>query len=220
PHAARAVTSSQPSSRTGSFDANTSTDNTDATVSGSASMSVARLAKVYSAYPLKSSPSKSLLHAGSQSNLTNLTGVNSSSTTTTTTTTTKKMSTTVEPNEYHRQLSREMSQIDLSCATTGGIDVKSNEQILKDIELLSNLGLFEAIQVVNPVLPQFHPRQLLEWMNLGHLRRIKAILAHLTRCLSAFGSPSSSSSGKQLQHHGTPTSSRRMTKVCATQFSP
>ncbi|CAH8866143.1 unnamed protein product [Trichobilharzia szidati] len=199
---ASTVTSS-PSSRTESFDTNTSTDITDATVSGSASMSVARLTKVYSAYPLKSSPSKSLLHAGSQSNLTNLTGGGNS----TTTTSTKKMSTTVEPNEYHRQLSREMSQIDLSSATTGGIDVKSNEQILKDIELLSNLGLFEAIQVVNPVLPQFHPRQLLEWMNLGHLRRIKAILAHLTRCLSAFGAPSSN-----RQHHGTSTSSRRMTK--------
>lgn len=41
-------------------------------------------------------------------------------------------------------------------------------------------------QVINPVLPQFHPRQLLEWMNLGHLLRVKAILAHLTRCLTAW----------------------------------
>uniref|UniRef100_A0A0X3Q9N0 RAVE complex protein Rav1 C-terminal domain-containing protein n=2 Tax=Schistocephalus solidus TaxID=70667 RepID=A0A0X3Q9N0_SCHSO len=55
-----------------------------------------------------------------------------------------------------------------------------------DMALLSNLGLFEAVQLVNPVLPQFHPRQLLEWMNIGRLRRVQALLVHLTCCLSAF----------------------------------
>ncbi|KAL7054945.1 hypothetical protein AAHC03_024398 [Spirometra sp. Aus1] len=55
-----------------------------------------------------------------------------------------------------------------------------------DMTLLSDLGLFEAVQLVNPVLPQFHPRQLLEWMNIGRLRRVQALLVHLTCCLSAF----------------------------------
>ena len=34
-----------------------------------------------------------------------------------------------------------------------------------------------------PVLPQFHPRQLLELMNAGKINRVKAILIHLTRCI-------------------------------------
>ncbi|VDN14041.1 unnamed protein product [Dibothriocephalus latus] len=55
-----------------------------------------------------------------------------------------------------------------------------------DMTLLSDLGLFEAVQLVNPLLPQFHPRQLLEWMNIGRLRRVQALLVHLTCCLSAF----------------------------------
>ncbi|CAH8599123.1 unnamed protein product [Heterobilharzia americana] len=173
------------------------------TVSGCASMSVARLAKVYSACALKSSPSKSMLHMDSQTNLSNLVHtsnlVNGNQ---------KKSTITDAKDHHHCQMSGEMSQIDLSC-TMGGLDVKSNEQILKDVELLSNLGLFESIQIVNPVLPQFHPRQLLEWMNLGRLRRIKAILAHLNRCLSALGSTSSSSA-----QHGrrSSISHRRMTK--------
>ncbi|KAL5961440.1 DmX-like protein 2 [Taenia solium] len=49
----------------------------------------------------------------------------------------------------------------------------------------SGLGLFEAAQLSNPILPQFHPRQLLEWMNLGRFRLVQALLVHLTRCLSA-----------------------------------
>lgn len=40
-------------------------------------------------------------------------------------------------------------------------------------------------QLSNPILPQFHPRQLLEWMNLGRFRLVQALLVHLTRCLSA-----------------------------------
>lgn len=47
---------------------------------------------------------------------------------------------------------------------------------------IQDIGMFEAVQVCNPVLPQYHPRQLMEWINFGKLRRVKAILAHLTRC--------------------------------------
>ncbi|VDK36475.1 unnamed protein product [Taenia asiatica] len=46
--------------------------------------------------------------------------------------------------------------------------------------LLTSLG-----ELSNPILPQFHPRQLLEWMNLGRFRLVQALLVHLTRCLSA-----------------------------------
>uniref|UniRef100_A0A5K4ELX7 Rabconnectin-related n=1 Tax=Schistosoma mansoni TaxID=6183 RepID=A0A5K4ELX7_SCHMA len=186
------------SSANESFDA-TATPTTldtvdDSTVSGSSNMSVARLTKAYSPYPLKPSPSRSMLHAVSgHSSLSNL-HVTSNNTTNTT-----------SDISDNFKITRKMSQIDLNRASGGGLDVKSSEQLLKDVELLSNLGLFEAIQIVNPILPQFHPRQLLEWMNLGHLRRIKAILAHLTRCLSALGN-SSQRSGSHSDGH------RRMTK--------
>ncbi|RTG88810.1 uncharacterized protein DC041_0009429 [Schistosoma bovis] len=187
------------SSANESFDATATTTTSDtvddSTVSGSSNMSVARLTKAYSPYPLKSSPSRSMLHAVSgHSSLSNLHATSNNTTNTTSDTTSDNF-----------KITRKMSQIDLNRASGSGLDVKSNEQLLKDLELLSNLGLFEAIQIVNPILPQFHPRQLLEWMNLGHLRRIKAILAHLTRCLTAIGNSSQRSSSQSDSH-------RRMTK--------
>lgn len=33
------------------------------------------------------------------------------------------------------------------------------------------------------MLPQYHPKQLLELMNSGKINRVKAILMHLTRCI-------------------------------------
>ncbi|XP_068239086.1 dmX-like protein 2 isoform X2 [Palaemon carinicauda] len=53
----------------------------------------------------------------------------------------------------------------------------------------SNLvsGIFEASHMASPVLPQYHPKQLMELLNSGKIRRVKAILAHLVRCLSQLG---------------------------------
>ncbi|XP_014679931.1 PREDICTED: dmX-like protein 1, partial [Priapulus caudatus] len=45
-------------------------------------------------------------------------------------------------------------------------------------------GLFEAARLASPVLPQYHPKQLMELLNCGKIRRVKAILAHLVRCIS------------------------------------
>lgn len=42
-------------------------------------------------------------------------------------------------------------------------------------------GIFEASHIASPVLPQYHPRQLMELLNSGKIRRVKAILAHLVR---------------------------------------
>ncbi|TNN06363.1 DmX-like protein isoform 1 [Schistosoma japonicum] len=181
------------SSANESFDAQTTVmepDADDSTVSGSSSMSVARLTKAYSPYPLKPSHSSSLLHTTSHSDLHATTTVSDTGT------------------KSQVMMTSQFSQIDLNRAINGGLCVKSNEQLSKDVELLSNLGLFEAIQIVNPILPQFHPRQLLEWMNLGHLRRIKAILAHLTRCLSAVDN----SSQQQSYSQSSGSDHRRMTK--------
>ncbi|XP_076053753.1 rabconnectin-3 alpha isoform X2 [Oratosquilla oratoria] len=53
--------------------------------------------------------------------------------------------------------------------------------------LWPTLGLFEASHMASPVLPQYHPRQLIELLNSGKIKRVKAILAHLLRCLSSIG---------------------------------
>ncbi|KAL8203496.1 UNVERIFIED_CONTAM: DmX-like protein 1 [Gekko kuhli] len=45
-------------------------------------------------------------------------------------------------------------------------------------------GLFEAAHALCPTLPQYHPLQLLELMDLGKVRRAKAILSHLVKCIA------------------------------------
>ncbi|TPP65647.1 hypothetical protein FGIG_08962 [Fasciola gigantica] len=132
----------------------------DSAVAGSASMNVARLAKTYSAYLLKPSPSSILLNAVP-----------------------KVPSVVSNVFVSGRRESIKSEATAGKVISTGAI---SSHMESTDQSLLDNLGLFESIQVFNPVLPQFHPRQLLEWMNLGHIRRVKAILAHLTRCLTAW----------------------------------
>uniref|UniRef100_A0A0P5RMU8 DmX protein 2 n=1 Tax=Daphnia magna TaxID=35525 RepID=A0A0P5RMU8_9CRUS len=51
-------------------------------------------------------------------------------------------------------------------------------------DCLPSYGLFEASQIACPVLPQYHPQQLMELLNSGKIRWVKAILAHLVRCIS------------------------------------
>ncbi|XP_055367594.1 dmX-like protein 1 isoform X2 [Betta splendens] len=45
-------------------------------------------------------------------------------------------------------------------------------------------GLFEAAHQLFPTLPQYHPVQLLELMDLGKVHRAKAILSHLVKCIA------------------------------------
>lgn len=49
---------------------------------------------------------------------------------------------------------------------------------------MRDCGLFEAARRASPVLPQYHPRQLIELLNFGKIRRVKAILSHLLRCIA------------------------------------
>lgn len=60
----------------------------------------------------------------------------------------------------------------------------SKSDSISGLQLIHDCGLFEAARLVNPVLPQYHPKQLLELLNFGKIRRVKAILAHLVRCVS------------------------------------
>lgn len=49
---------------------------------------------------------------------------------------------------------------------------------------MEDYGLFEAAHHLFPTLPQYHPVQLLELMALGKVRRAKAILSHLVKCIA------------------------------------
>ncbi|XP_069481661.1 dmX-like protein 1 isoform X2 [Ambystoma mexicanum] len=49
---------------------------------------------------------------------------------------------------------------------------------------MEDSGLFEAAHSLCPTLPQYHPLQLLELMDLGKVRRAKAILSHLVKCIA------------------------------------
>ncbi|KAL0187481.1 hypothetical protein M9458_019151, partial [Cirrhinus mrigala] len=49
---------------------------------------------------------------------------------------------------------------------------------------MEDSGLFEAAYHLFPTLPQYHPVQLLELMDLGKVRRAKAILSHLVKCIA------------------------------------
>ncbi|EEC14047.1 dual oxidase maturation factor, putative [Ixodes scapularis] len=65
---------------------------------------------------------------------------------------------------------------------------------------MPDLGLFETSRLAWPMLPQYHPKQLMELLGFGKIRRVKAILSHLVRCVSKTGQLAKSS----FQAHSNP----------------
>lgn len=63
-------------------------------------------------------------------------------------------------------------------------DKEIKNESATSMQLIQDCGLFEASRLANPVLPQYHPKQLIELLNFGKIRRVKAILAHLVRCIA------------------------------------
>lgn len=61
---------------------------------------------------------------------------------------------------------------------TGAI-VQSEQ--MNSVDYMPDYGLFEASRIACLVLPQYHPKQLMELLNSGKIRWVKAILAHLVR---------------------------------------
>ncbi|KAJ8247851.1 hypothetical protein GJAV_G00251230 [Gymnothorax javanicus] len=58
------------------------------------------------------------------------------------------------------------------------------EEAFRAPAVLQDGSLFEAAHSLSPTLPQYHPTQLLELMDLGKVRRAKAILSHLVKCIA------------------------------------
>lgn len=69
---------------------------------------------------------------------------------------------------------------------TGGTTVSpgQSQEVVVNQDYMNDFGLFEASRIACPVLPQYHPKQLMELLNSGKIRWVKAILAHLVRCIS------------------------------------
>nr|NVI77002.1 Rabconnectin-3A [Cucujiformia] len=107
-------------------------------------------------------------------------------------------SVTTSSNEVDGRNAREMdfrtltqeNQRKLAAVPTLGRISSVNLQILdrkrnKDanIDYMPDYGLFEASRIACPVLPQYHPKQLMELLNSGKIRWVKAILSHLVKCI-------------------------------------
>ncbi|GMT36366.1 hypothetical protein PFISCL1PPCAC_27663 [Pristionchus fissidentatus] len=54
-------------------------------------------------------------------------------------------------------------------------------------EAFAQEGLFEAARMANPILPQYHPKQLIVLLNAGRTKRVKAILLHVLKSLKGRG---------------------------------
>ena len=64
-----------------------------------------------------------------------------------------------------------------------------------EAEIMPDFGLFEASHIACPVMPQYHPKQLMEFLNSGKIKWVKAILAHLSRCIGGVDRSRSRSAG-------------------------
>nr|XP_022328939.1 dmX-like protein 2 isoform X8 [Crassostrea virginica] len=60
---------------------------------------------------------------------------------------------------------------------------KAKSESLTSLAAIHDFGLFEAAREAHPCLPQYHPKKMMELLNFGKVRRVKAILAHLVRCI-------------------------------------
>uniref|UniRef100_A0A669B502 Dmx like 1 n=1 Tax=Oreochromis niloticus TaxID=8128 RepID=A0A669B502_ORENI len=75
---------------------------------------------------------------------------------------------------------------DISSSVSSIISAKlSGKKTAYDLPVeMEDSGLFEAAHQLFPTLPQYHPVQLLELMDLGKVHRAKAILSHLVKCIA------------------------------------
>ncbi|CAD6187487.1 unnamed protein product [Caenorhabditis auriculariae] len=81
-------------------------------------------------------------------------------------------------------LATSRSRVILDLVTT----MNKNHQIKEQesdaiLHALSSEGLFEAARLSSPILPQYHPKQLIVLLNAGKTKRVKAILLHVLNAL-------------------------------------
>ncbi|KAI6235649.1 hypothetical protein M3Y95_00074000 [Aphelenchoides besseyi] len=72
------------------------------------------------------------------------------------------------------------NKTDKEVPTTQQTNQNSGEEIMR---IMMDEGIFEASRLANPILPQYHPQQLIKMLNAGKTKRVKAILLHVLRAL-------------------------------------
>ncbi|XP_071611366.1 dmX-like protein 2 [Heliangelus exortis] len=72
----------------------------------------------------------------------------------------------------------------LTAKKTSAVDGAGAHDVFVAPTWILDGGLFEDANFFSPVLPQYHPTQLLELMDLGKVRQAKAILSHLVKCIA------------------------------------
>ncbi|CAG2169135.1 unnamed protein product [Oppiella nova] len=72
--------------------------------------------------------------------------------------------------------------------STQPTDGQQSEQQIPNFSHLPDFGIFEASRLACPVLPQYHPKQLMELLAFGKVHRVRAILGHLVSCLASVNS--------------------------------
>nr|XP_034195929.1 dmX-like protein 2 isoform X5 [Osmia lignaria] len=87
-------------------------------------------------------------------------------------------------------------------------------------DYMPDYGLFEASRIACPVLPQYHPKQLMELLNSGKIRWVKAILAHLVRCIGSSCSLRADDESLMKQRGGAWSRSRTMSVSYVGTTSP
>nr|NVI76987.1 Rabconnectin-3A [Cucujiformia] len=95
------------------------------------------------------------------------------------------------PKEVDFRTLTQENQRKLAAVPTLGRISSVNLQILDrkrankeaNLDYMPDYGLFEASRIACPVLPQYHPKQLMELLNSGKIRWVKAILCHLVNCI-------------------------------------
>ena len=75
-----------------------------------------------------------------------------------------------------------------SAQTTQPTEEPQNEPKIPNLSHLPDFGIFETSRLACPVLPQYHPKQLMELLAFGKIQRVRAILGHLVACLMSMNS--------------------------------
>ncbi|MBN3292668.1 DMXL1 protein, partial [Polypterus senegalus] len=102
--------------------------------------------------------------------------IDSSSTPSLTTSLKLGQSSTLTTQPSKRSLTRSMTSL---------AQKLSGKKTMYDLPFeMEDCGLFEAAHELFPTLPQYHPVQLMELMDLGKVHRAKAILSHLVKCIA------------------------------------
>jgi len=86
--------------------------------------------------------------------------------------------------EKDRRRGASVARSSISAENSPAAAMKVSDSIDSFRAAIRDCGLFEAARRASPCLPQYHPRQLIELLNFGKIRRVKAILAHLLRCIA------------------------------------